>query len=113
MRSGDVALRLSIVFSVASFIVLATGLYEIDRREKSSSRTAAANLADIEQRIQTLTNQLAIFNDQYMTKVTANERQGEALSSEIQALSHHYDARLNELENDLRIRRSELAPLRR
>jgi hypothetical protein len=113
MRSGDIALRLSIVFSVASFIVLATGLYEIDRREKSSSRTAAASLADIEQQIQILSNQISILNDQYMTKVTANERHGEALSSQLQALSHQYDARLSELESDLRVRRSELAPGRR
>jgi hypothetical protein len=113
MRSGDVALRLSIVFSVASFIILATGLYEIDRREKSSSRTAAANLADIELRIQALNSQISILNNQYMTKVTANERQGQALGSQIQALTHQYDARLNELENDLRVRRSELIPGRR
>ena len=113
MRSGDVALRLSIVFSVASFVILATGLYEIDRREKSSSRTAAANVAEIEQRIQLLSNQIGILNDQYMSKATANERQGKALGGQIQALSHHYDARLKELENDLRVRRSELAPGRR
>jgi hypothetical protein len=113
MRSGDVALRLSIVFSVASFIILATGLYEIDRREKSSSRTAAANLADIELRVQALSSQISILNNQYMTKVTANERQGEALGSQIQALTHQYDARLDELENDLRVRRSELIPGRR
>jgi hypothetical protein len=50
MRSGEVALRISIVLSVAGFITLAAGLYEIDRREKSSSDTVAANLAEIEQR---------------------------------------------------------------
>src|SRR5437899_777918 len=54
MRSGDAALRLSIVFSVAGFFALAAGLYEIDRREKSSSGTVAANLAEMEQRIQIL-----------------------------------------------------------
>jgi hypothetical protein len=55
MRSGDVALRLSIVFLVAGIIALLAGLYEIDRREKSSSATLAANVAEIEQRIQVLT----------------------------------------------------------
>jgi hypothetical protein len=38
--------------SVAGFIALAAGLYEIDRREKSSSTTGERNLAEIEQRIQ-------------------------------------------------------------
>jgi hypothetical protein len=69
MRCGDVALRLSIVFSVAGFITLAAGLYEIDRREKSSAETAAANLAEIEQRVQTLANQIRILNDQYATEL--------------------------------------------
>jgi len=54
MRNGDVALRLSIVWSVAGFIALAAGLYEIDRREKSSSATVDRNLAEFEQRIQIL-----------------------------------------------------------
>jgi hypothetical protein len=40
MRSEDVALRLSIVFSVAGFIPLVAGLYEIDQREKSTAGTA-------------------------------------------------------------------------
>ena len=44
MRSGDVGLRLSIVFAVAGSFALAAGLYEIDRREKSSSGTITANL---------------------------------------------------------------------
>ncbi len=38
MRSGDVALRLLVVFSVAGFIALVASLYEVDRREKSSSQ---------------------------------------------------------------------------
>jgi hypothetical protein len=58
MRSGDVALRLSIVFSVADFIALVAGLYEIDRREKSSFETLAANVAKIEQRVHVLNNQI-------------------------------------------------------
>jgi TolA-binding protein len=96
MRSGDVALRLSIVFSVAGFIALATGLYEIDRREKSRSGTAAANLADIEQRVQILSNQIRILNNQYMAQLTANEVQVQALSSQIQALRHQFDLGLQE-----------------
>jgi hypothetical protein len=58
MRSGDVALRLSIVFSVAGFIALAASLYEVDRREKSNSATAAVNLIEIEQQVQVLSNQI-------------------------------------------------------
>ena len=34
MHSGDVALRFSVVFAVAGFIIMAAGVYEIDRREK-------------------------------------------------------------------------------
>jgi hypothetical protein len=102
MRSGDMALRLSIVLSVAGFIALATGLYEIDRREKSTSSTAAANLADIERRIQILSDQIGILNKQYTTDLTANERQVQSVSS-----------RLKELEDDSRVRRSEPTPMRR
>src|SRR5260370_40361513 len=50
MRSGDVALRLSVVFAVAGSIALVASLYEIDRREKRSSETVTANLTEIEQR---------------------------------------------------------------
>jgi hypothetical protein len=113
MRSGDVALRLSIVFSVAGFITLAAGLYEIDRREKSSSGTAAANLAEIEQRVQILSNQLRILNDQYMLQLAAIERRLQALNSQIQPLTHQYGLRLKALEDDLRVRHSESVPARR
>ncbi len=105
MRSGDAALRLSIVFSVAGFFALAAGLYEIDRREKSSSGTVAANLAEMEQRIQILGNEIRILNDQYATRAAAAERRLQALGNEVQALGRQYDARLNELENSLRMRR--------
>jgi hypothetical protein len=54
MRKRDLALRLSIVLLVAGIIALLAGLYEIDRRGKSSSATLAANVAEIEQRIQVL-----------------------------------------------------------
>ncbi len=97
MRSGDVALRLSIVFSVAGFIALAASLYEVDRREKSNSATAAVNLIEIEQQIQVLSNQIRILSNQ----LGANERQAQLLDSQIQAL----DLRLKELEDALRARR--------
>src|ERR1700747_911267 len=58
MRSGDVALRLLVVFSVAGFIALAASLYEVDRREKSNSATAGVNLIEIEQQVQVLSNQI-------------------------------------------------------
>ena len=97
MRSGDVALRLSIVFSVAGFIALAARLYEVDRREKSNSATAAVNLIEIEQQIQVLSNQIRILSNQ----LGANERQAQLLGSQIQAL----DLRFKELEDALRARR--------
>jgi septal ring factor EnvC (AmiA/AmiB activator) len=101
MRSGEVALRLSIVFAVAGSIAVVAGLYEIDRREKSSSETVTANLTEIEQRVQVLSNQIRILNDQYTRQLIASERQVQALSSQIQAL----ESRLKELEDDLRARR--------
>jgi archaellum component FlaC len=113
MRSGDVALRLSIVFSLAGFIALVAGLYEIDRREKSSSKTLATNVAEIEQRVHVLSNQIRILNDQYTRQLTMNEQELRALSSQIQALTRLYDSRLKQLENDLRLLRSESAPVRR
>ena len=86
MRSGDMALRLSIVFSVVGFIAVAAGLYEIDRREKSSSATATANLMDMEQRLQILADQIRVLSDQSAAQQAANERRLQALTSRIQAL---------------------------
>ena len=97
MRSGDVALRFLIVFSIAGFIALAASLYEVDRREKSSSATVATNLTEVEQQVQILGNQIRILSNQ----LGASERQTQALSSQIQAL----DLRLKELEGSLRGRR--------
>jgi hypothetical protein len=74
------------VFSVAGFIALAAGLYEIDRREKSSSATAAANLVDMEQRLQILTDQIRVLSDQSAAQQAASERRFQALTSQIQAL---------------------------
>jgi hypothetical protein len=60
MHSGDVALRFSIVFAVAGFITMAAGVYEIDRREKSSSETVTASLTETEQRVRTLSDQIRV-----------------------------------------------------
>ena len=113
MRSGDLALRLSIVFSVAGVLVLVAGLYEIDRREKSSSATLSANVAEIEQRVWVLVNQMRVLSDQHAAQLNATERQLQALNSQIQALHAQYESRLKKLEDDLRVVRAELAPLRR
>ena len=101
MRSGDVALRFSIVFAVAGFITIAAGIYEIDRREKSSSETVTANLTEIEQRVRILSDQIRILNDQYTSQINRNEQQLHSLDTQVQTL----DSRLNELENRLGDRR--------
>jgi chromosome segregation ATPase len=127
MRNEDVTLRLLVVFSVAGFLALAAGLYEIDRREKSSSTTGDHNLTEVDLRIQVLSNQIHILTAQ----LDAHERQIQALRNQVQALTDHYDsrvtaiegqvqlfisrydARLKELEDDLRVRRLESAPVPR
>jgi hypothetical protein len=101
MRSGDVALRLSAVFAVAGFIIMAAGVYEIDRREKSSSETVTANVREIEQRVRILNEQFRILSDQYATQIATNERRLQSLDNRIQAL----ELRLNDVENHLRVRR--------
>jgi hypothetical protein len=101
MRNGDVALRLSVVFAVAGFIIMAAGIYEIDRREKSSSETVTANLTGIEQRVQLLSEQIRILNDQYTKQINGNDRQFHSLDIRIQAL----ESRLDQLEDHLRVRR--------
>ena len=97
MRSGDVALRFSIVLSVAGLIALAASLYEVDRREKSSAGTVTVNLTEIEQQVHILSNQIRILSNQ----LGATERQAQALGREIQGL----DLRLKGLEDGLRGRR--------
>ena len=104
MRNGDAALRFSIVVAIASFIALTAGLYEIDRREKSTSATGERNLAEIDQQIQLLGDQIRVLNSQLTAQLAANERQLQALKGEVQALSSKYKSRLKELENTLRIR---------
>ena len=97
MRSGDVALRFSIVLSVAGLIALAASLYEVDRREKSSAGTVAVNLSELEQQVHILSNQVRILSNQ----LGATERQAQALGSHTQNL----DSRLKDLEDHLRTRR--------
>jgi predicted nucleic acid-binding Zn-ribbon protein len=127
MRNGDVTLRLLIVFSVAGFLALAAGLYEIDRREKSSSATGDHNFTEVDLRIQVLNNQIHILSAQ----LDVNQRQIQALSNQVQALTDHYDSRvtaierqfqlfisrydvrLKELEDDVGRRRLESAPVPR
>ena len=95
MRSGDVALRLSTVFVVAGSIALAAGMYELDRREKSSSETIAANLNTLDQRLEFLTNQVRILNDEFSSQRNASELQIQALDSQVQAL----ESRLRAVED--------------
>jgi len=101
MRSGDMALRLSVIVLVITFIVMGAGLYEVDRREKSSAETAAANFTEVEQRVQMLNNQIRILTNQSAAQMAASERLIQSLGSQMQAL----EARLRELEDDLRGRR--------
>jgi hypothetical protein len=101
MYSGDVALRFSAVFAVAGFIVIVAGIYEIDRREKSSSETVTTNLTAIEQRLLIHSDQIRIMNDQYSRQINTNERQIQSLHLQIQAI----ESRLKELEDHLRDRR--------
>src|SRR5262245_44922441 len=97
MRGGDVALRFSIVLSVAGLLALAASLYEVDRREKSSAGTVAVNLTELEQQVHILINQIRILSNQ----LDATERQAQALGSHIQSL----DSRVKDLEDHLRTRR--------
>jgi len=105
MPNGDVALRLFGVLSVAGFIALAASLYEVDRREKSSLATGEQTLADIEQRIQILSSQFHILNNQLTAQLTATERHVQSLSREVQALRDQHESRLKELEGSLRVGR--------
>ena len=84
---------LLIVLSVLGFIGLAAGLYEVDRREKSTLTTAERNFAEIEQRVQVLGNQIHILNDQLTARLIESERRLQALNGLGQlAVSHRYRA---------------------
>jgi chromosome segregation ATPase len=99
MRNGDVTLRLFIVFSVAGFLALAVGLYEIDRREKSSSATGDQNLTEVDLRIQVLNSQIHILTAQ----LDANQRQIQGLRNQVQALTDHYDSRVTAIERQFQL----------
>ena len=101
MRNGDVALRFSIVFAVAGFVAFVASIYEIDRREKSTSETVRANLIAVEQRIQVLNDQIRILNEQYSSQLNATEHKLQALGAQIESI----ESRQKELEGNLSGRR--------
>ena len=105
MHDWQAALRLAIVFAVAAFIALAASVYEIDRREKSSADTIAANFADLDQQVQALGVSNRILHNEYAGRLATDQRQLQALTGRIEALSNQYDARLKELEDASRGRR--------
>jgi uncharacterized protein HemX len=105
MDDWNAALRLTSVFAVIAFIALAASVYEIDRREKSSTDTVTANLADLDQQVQLLSNRLRILSNQNARQLDADQRRIQALTSQIEALSNQYDTRLKQLEDIVRARR--------
>src|SRR5262245_46843350 len=105
MDDWNAAIRLTSVFAVMAFIALAASVYEIDRREKSSTDTATATLADLDQQVQLLRKRIRVLNDQYARQLAADRRQLQLLTNQIEALSNQYDTRLKHLEDALRIRR--------
>src|SRR5262249_34742761 len=90
----DVAFRSLIILAVAGSIALIAGIYEVDRREKSTSDTVAANLREIGERVELLADQLRILNGQFMSQLNASERQVQVLGYQMQAL----ELRLKKLE---------------
>jgi hypothetical protein len=105
MDDWNAALRLTSVFAVIAFIALAASVYEIDRREKSSTDTVAANLADLDQQVQLLNNRVRILSNQYARQLDADQRRIQALTSQIEALSNQHETRLKQLEETVRARR--------
>ena len=90
----DVAFRSLIVLALAGSIALIAGIYEVDRREKSTSDTVAANLRELGQRVELLTDQVRILNGQFTNQLNASERQVQVLGHQMQAL----ELRLKQLE---------------
>src|SRR3954462_8507135 len=105
MRNGDAALRFSIVVAVASFIAVTAGLYEIDRREKSTSATRERSISEIEPRLQVLGEQIPILTNQLTAQMAANERQLQTLNREGQARGYKDESRRKEIEYALHVRR--------
>ena len=95
MLSRDVAFRSLIVLMVAGSIALITGIYEVDRREKSTSDTVSANLRELGQRVELLAYDLRILDGQFMSQLNASERHVQVLGQQMQAL----ELRLKELED--------------
>jgi hypothetical protein len=91
----DVAFRSLIVLAVASSIALIAGIYEVDRREKSTSDTVAFNLRELGCRVELLADELRILNSQFMSQLNASERQVQVLGHQMQALGF----RLKQLES--------------
>ena len=100
-RGGDVALRFSIVFVIAASIALTAGIYEVDRREKSSSETVADNLKNFNERVEVLADQIRILTAQFTSQSNDGQRQVQSVRNEVQAL----EMRLKELENQNTSRR--------
>src|SRR5262249_53019199 len=106
MDDWNAALRLTSVFAVIAFIALAASVYEIDRREKSSTDTVTASLADLDQQVQLLSNRVRILSNQYARQIEADQRRIQALANQIEALSNQHETRLKQLEEAVRTRRS-------
>jgi chromosome segregation ATPase len=91
MLSRDVAFRSLIVLMATGCIALIAGIYEVDRREKSTSDTVSGNLRELEHRVELLRDQLRISTGQS----SASERQVQVLGHQMQAL----ELRLKDLED--------------
>jgi peptidoglycan hydrolase CwlO-like protein len=105
MDDWNAALRLTSVFAATASIALAASVYEIDRREKSSTDTMTASLADLDQQVQLLNNRVRILGNQYARQIEADQRRIQALANQIDALSNQYETRLKQLEETVRTRR--------
>jgi hypothetical protein len=90
----DVAFRSLLVLAVAGSIALIAGVFEVDRREKSTSDTVAANLRELGQRVELLGDQVRILSSQFTSQLNASERQVQVLGNQMQAL----ELRLKQLE---------------
>src|SRR5689334_1488474 len=82
----DVAFRSLLVLAVAGSIALIAGVFEVDRREKSTSDTVAANLRELGQRVELLGDQVRILSSQFTSQLNASERQVQVLGNQMQAL---------------------------
>ena|SRR5437868_465982 len=94
MLSRDVAFRSLVVLTAAGSMDLIAGIYEVDRREKSTSDTVAANLRELGQRVELFADQFRILSGQFLSQLNASERQVQVLSHQLQGL----ELRLKELE---------------